>query len=105
MTSRPDSLEQLLACDLSGLEAVRRVVIGELMKRHSGRVVIFGAGPFGRLVAGRMLAAGHPVGAFCDNAPGKWGTVIDTIPVISPEEALRSYRDHLFVVTIIQNRT
>ena len=48
-------------------------------------VVIFGAG-FGGVKIKRMLTSmGYHVVAFCDNSEKKWGTVVDGLPIVSPQ--------------------
>ncbi len=61
----------------------------------SGPIVIFGAGNLGR----RMARAIRPV-SICDNKPSLWDSVIEGIPVASPEVAVKRYPDATFVVAI-----
>jgi FkbM family methyltransferase len=55
------------------------------------RVVIFGSGHLGRLVASGLRAAGQPALAFCDNNAAIWESSIDGVPVLSPATAVERY--------------
>lgn len=57
--------------------------------------VVLGAGNLGR----RVVRAVRPV-LFCDNNRSLWNSMIDAIPVVSPEDAFKSYPDATFVVAI-----
>jgi FkbM family methyltransferase len=57
--------------------------------------VVFGAGNLGRRVS-RVL---HPH-SICDNNSALWGSSIEGVPVVSPAEAVRQYRDATFIVAI-----
>ncbi len=61
----------------------------------SDPIVIFGAGNLGR----RVARAIHPV-LFCDNNPSLWGTIIEGIPVESPQTAVERYPRATYVITI-----
>lgn len=63
-------------------------------------LVLCGAGGLGRRTLHGLLRAGHAVAAFADNNPAKWGSFLDGVSVLSPEEAARSFPDALFVFTI-----
>jgi FkbM family methyltransferase len=61
----------------------------------SAPIVSFGAGNLGR----RIARAVHPV-LICDNNPSLWDSLIEGIPVASPEVAVKRYPDATFVVAI-----
>jgi FkbM family methyltransferase len=61
----------------------------------SDQFVVLGAGNLGR----RVARAVRPV-VFCDNNGALWGSVIDGIPVVSPEDAVKSYPNATYVVAI-----
>lgn len=56
-----------------------------------GRLVIYGAGGAGRafLRATRRPGDAGPVAAFCDSDPAKWGTRVDDVPVLPPQDLSR----------------
>ncbi|MDP2183819.1 MAG: FkbM family methyltransferase [Actinomycetota bacterium] len=65
-------------------------------------VVLFGAGGMGRRTLAGLRSLGIPPVAFSDNNPDLWNTVVDGIPVLSPEAAALDYGDHsVFLVTIL----
>jgi FkbM family methyltransferase len=68
-----------------------------------GRAVIFGAGQLGRFVLPGLRRTGIEPLAFCDNNPGVWGTLIDSVPVLSPADAVSRYGDRAFFLTAIYN--
>ena len=47
-------------------------------------IAIIGAGGHAAVVASTLLAAGHPVAGFFDDAPESWGTRILDLPVLGP---------------------
>jgi FkbM family methyltransferase len=61
----------------------------------SDQIIVLGAGNLGR----RVARAVRPV-LFCDNKPSLWGSAIDSIPVVSPQDAVKSYPGATFVVAI-----
>jgi FkbM family methyltransferase len=64
-------------------------------------ILLFGAGPLGRYAAQGLRQARVGILAFADNNPRLWGTTVEGLEVLSPEEASRRYREvACFVVTI-----
>lgn len=63
--------------------------------RASDSVVLFGAGNLGR----RIARAIHPA-LFCDNNRSLWGTLVEGIPVESPERAVQLHPNATFVIAI-----
>ena len=61
----------------------------------SAPIVIFGAGNLGQ----RVARAVHPA-LFCDNNPSLWGSVVEGVPVESPETAIQRHPDATFVAAI-----
>lgn len=61
----------------------------------SDSVVIFGAGNLGRRVAHAIRPA-----LFCDNNRSLWGSLVEGIPVESPERAIQLYPNATFVIAI-----
>ncbi len=65
------------------------------------RIVLFGAGQFGTLAVERLRRAGCEPICFSDNSPARWGTHVESLEVISPDEAVARFSDHVtFVVTV-----
>jgi FkbM family methyltransferase len=71
---------------------------------ESGRpLVLFGAGSIGRRTLAGLTSLGIEVAAFADNNPRMWDTVLDGVPVWSPERAASTFATRAnFVVTIWQ---
>ncbi|HEX4783094.1 MAG TPA: FkbM family methyltransferase [Candidatus Sulfotelmatobacter sp.] len=68
---------------------------------YQDRLILFGAGPFGRLVLPGLEQAGIRPIAFADNNERLWETEIGGVPVLPPSTAAERYRDSAcFVVTI-----
>ena len=64
-------------------------------------VVLLGSGGLGRRTLAGLRALGVEVVAFTDNAPARWGTAVEGIPVLSPDEAARRHgATAVFVVSI-----
>jgi FkbM family methyltransferase len=65
------------------------------------RIVIFGAGRLGRAVLLRLAGTDLEVVAFADNNPRAWGTTLDGLPVLSPDDAANKHaHDAAFVVAV-----
>lgn len=64
------------------------VDIDVLKKELSGDgvLVCFGAGEIGRRSLSVLNGCDVRIGYFCDNAEALWGTAVETVPVISPDE-------------------
>ena len=64
-------------------------------------IVLFGAGNLGRRTLAVLRAHGRDVAAFADNDPPRWGSVVDSVPVFSPDVASSRYAANgLAIVTI-----
>lgn len=64
-------------------------------------VVLLGSGGLGRRTLAGLRALGVEVVAFTDNAPARWGTAVEGVPVLSPDEAARRHgATAVFVVSI-----
>lgn len=65
------------------------------------QIVIFGAGRLGRAMCQGLIGTDLEPVAFVDNNPPSWGTVVENLPVLSPQEAARKYSENAaFVVAI-----
>jgi FkbM family methyltransferase len=63
-------------------------------------IVLFGAGGVGRKAARALREAGKPALAFADNDRARWGTTVEELPVLSPEDAVKQHLEATFVVSI-----
>lgn len=63
-------------------------------------IVLFGAGRLGRTILAGLRQAGIEPVAFADNNPLLWGTSIESIDVLSLEEAKHRFDMSVFVVSI-----
>lgn len=64
-------------------------------------IVLFGAGNLGRRTLALLRGSGRDVVAYADNDAGRWGDLIDGVPVLSPDDASSQFAaDGLAVVTI-----
>ncbi len=64
------------------------------------QVILYGAGNVGRKTASILQEDSRPVACFADNNASLWGTAINGIEVMSPEEAVKRYADMgAFMVT------
>ncbi|MBP1771364.1 MAG: methyltransferase FkbM family [Holophagaceae bacterium] len=98
------SLDLLLEETPAAAERRERAALDQEVEGCSG-LVLFGCGQLGRKLARALQSAGRPVLAFADNSEGKWGTVVEGLPVLSPREAAARYGDRAaFVATIWSSR-
>jgi FkbM family methyltransferase len=64
-------------------------------------LVLFGAGPLGRSILEGLRKAGVNPLAFADNNPNLWGSWVDGLAILPPQESADRYGDRAgFVVTI-----
>ena len=67
----------------------------------TARLILFGAGNLGRMTLRKLRDLGIKPVAFADNDQAKWGTSIDSLPVMSLAEACSKFgEDAVFVVTV-----
>jgi FkbM family methyltransferase len=91
-------LEGLLS--ISEVEARIRALsqFGDLPERP---LLLFGAGYLGKLTQRRLAEIGRSGVAFVDNNQALWGTQVERIIVLGPEEALQRYgTEAVFLVTV-----
>ena len=103
MTALDQLLHELLAEPREQMAARAANEFDRIASPFANRVVVFGAGYLGRLaVSGLQTAGTHPL-AICDNNSRLWGTEIDGLPVLSPQEAAERYRSNAAFVIGIYN--
>ena len=66
-------------------------------------IALFGAGQVGAAVS-RLIGTGYAVACFADNDEEKWGTALEGIPVLSPEESLLSDPDEYCLCALDEQR-
>jgi len=94
-------LEELLSEDAASAIERESSTFDEIIGPFQQRIVLFGAGNLGRKAL-RALRTHHiePL-AFSDNAAALWGTEIDGVKVLSPNDAAKQYGDSaVFFITI-----
>ena len=109
ITTENQTLESLLA-ELSAEPPARmekRVssAFDGIAAPYQNRVVLFGCGQLGKMTVPGLRNVGMEPLAFCDNNSRLWGTRIEDIPVLAPEEAASRYRDSAAFVVTIYNST
>jgi FkbM family methyltransferase len=101
-----DQLEALLS--ESGASALKRqqTAFDQIAAPFEQKLVLFGAGGFGRRTLAGLRRVGIEPLAFADNNPALWGHSVCGVPVLSPADAAERYgRSAAFVVTIWHGRS
>jgi FkbM family methyltransferase len=105
--SKVDHLEVVLQqIGSESFEAVRareKRAFANLAGTNKERLILFGAGPLGRLVLQGLKQAGLRPIAFADNNQRLWNTHIEGVPVLPPSTASDLYRDSACFVATIYN--
>jgi FkbM family methyltransferase len=99
------SLREILREPIFSVKHRESRAFDQLLERAGNRIVLFGAGNFGRRALHALKSAGvHPL-AISDNNKALWGTTLDGTPLLSPQDAAALYgKDSLFIVTIRNDR-
>lgn len=104
-TALDAQLDSLLNEPVDDAKERARTAFDRATEPHGKRFVLFGAGNIGRRVLARLRKDGIEPLAFSDNQPQKWGTNIDGLFVVSPDEAANRFGGNAsFVVTIYNSR-
>jgi FkbM family methyltransferase len=99
------SLEEMLSEPVEAVKHRERYALESLLASRNNRVVLFGAGTLGRRAQSLLKSLGAQVLAFTDNNSSAWGTFVDEVPVLSPQEAAALYgKNSAFFVTIWNDR-
>ena len=94
------SLDELLSEGAAGAEARERRELDRLTDGTEG-IVLFGAGNLGRKIQRVLHREGADALAFADNNESLWGSCIEGIPVLSPQEAASRFgASAAFVISI-----
>jgi FkbM family methyltransferase len=101
MDQYEQQLEALLREPISSVIERERTEFDRLLAGCNGRIVLFGSGNLGQKALRCLRSAGIEPLAFADNGERKWGTTVEGVPVVSPEDAVGRFGSSaLFVVTI-----
>ena len=105
MTPVDPRLEAILSAPVAPMLAASRERFQRLHGPGETRVVLWGAGPLGRLALEGLRRAGvHPV-AVCDRDPERWNQHFHGHAILSPREALDRFgRSAVFVPTVYTNQ-
>lgn len=105
MTSRTE-LDLLLSEDPAQADdRARRVFDKALARCAQPQVVLYGAGNLARQTALTLREAGIGIAAWTDRDSRKWGQVVEGIPIVSPEDAVRDHGDSaLWLIAIFNFR-
>jgi FkbM family methyltransferase len=94
-------LEELLAESRGDASRRAAETFDALAGDCADRTILFGAGGLGRRTLAGLRSLNKPPLAFADNNKAAWGSTIEGLPVLSPQEAAERYRDNsVFIVTI-----
>jgi FkbM family methyltransferase len=94
-------IEELLSESLDSVRQREQSAFENLLASCGNRIVLFGAGNLGLRISQSLRSAGTELLAFADNDERKWGTHVDGVQVLSPQDAARKYgAAALFVVSI-----
>lgn len=94
-------LDILLSEDIESTQRRERSIYDEMITPLENMIVLCGAGGLGRkTLAGLREIGKEPVG-LTDNNKFLWGTIIEGVPVLSPNEAAEKYgQNAIFIITI-----
>lgn len=99
------SLSELLQESVEHVKRREERALGELLLSRNMRAVIFGSGTLGRRALGLLREIGAQVLAFSDNNSASWGTSVDGVEILAPQEAAIRYGNTaVFFVTIWNDR-
>jgi len=94
-------LDRLLSEDVDACVERERTAFDRLVAPFSKSIVLFGCGNLGREALACLTRDNIAPLAFTDNNPSLWGTTINGVSVISPEEAAKRFgQNAAFVVTV-----
>jgi FkbM family methyltransferase len=94
-------LQRIGSESFEAVQAREKSTFADFAGRNEERLILFGAGPLGRLVLQGLIQAGLRPIAFADNNERLWNTHIEGVPVLAPATASDLYGDSAcFVVTI-----
>jgi FkbM family methyltransferase len=98
-----DELSRLLASDPGEVIARGGARFGEVAGPFADRIVLFGVGEVGQLAIRRLRRAGIEPLAAIDNDPAWWGSRVDGVEVMSPDDATRRFAAAAVAVATLFN--
>lgn len=94
-------LEEVLNKNAENLIDQQKTIFREKIAKCGERYILFGSGHLGRLTLTGLRKTGIEPLAFADNNPKAWGTKVDGLQVLSPQDAAQHYsQDAIFVITV-----
>ena len=93
-------LNALLAESLDDARMRERAAFHRALQGRDG-IVLFGSGHLGKKVARVLLDTGYRVFAFADNSEKKWGSELEGVPILSPQDAASAYGARAALVVTI----
>jgi FkbM family methyltransferase len=94
-------LREILTESISAVKKREASALGQILRAHQNRVVIFGCGALGRKVIEKLQELGIRPLALCDNNELLWGTAIQGISVLSVQQAAAQFGSNaLFLVAV-----
>jgi FkbM family methyltransferase len=105
MTGAPtaERLEELLGGNAPGFAESARRRFERAAGAHSSRIVVFGAGPLGRVVLAGLERSGLRALAIADNDTARQGTCVEGVPIVSPAEAVSRWRGEAVFIVAVYN--
>lgn len=101
MNELENQLDELFSEDIEAVMSRERSTFDRLAAPHGTNLVLFGAGALGKNTLAGLRKAGVEPLAFADNNAAIWGTEVDGLAVLSPQEAVDLFgKRAAFVVTI-----
>jgi FkbM family methyltransferase len=98
-------LQEVLQESVGEVLLREQTALEKILEARSRKAVLFGSGTLGRRALSLLQGVGADVLAFCDNNSAAWGSSIDGIPVLSPQEAAERHgKTAVFFVTIWNDR-
>ena len=96
-----NQLKNLLNLDIQKINLINKSGFDLIAGDFGKSIILVGAGELGKYALKGLLKIGIKPLAFTDNNKKLWGTKIDEIKVMSPEEAADNYKDNaVFVITV-----
>ena len=94
-------LEAMLAEPMESARQREQNSFDQLAAPFQNRLVLFGAGQFGRRILRGLRSVGIEPLAFCDNNQALWGHTVDGLQVMAPAEAASIHgQSSAFLITI-----
>ncbi|MGA3282047.1 MAG: FkbM family methyltransferase [Smithella sp.] len=96
-----NQLKNLLSLDIQKINLINKSKFDLIAGDFGKSIILVGAGELGKYALKGLLKIGIKPLAFTDNNKKLWGTKIDKIKVMSPQEAADNFKDNaVFVITV-----